>query len=65
MRVKMKKLVNVPYGYYCEKCSAKKISNERPYCVITGLFLQQTPQGKCLKTDECFKEIKLHLKNGG
>ena len=64
MHVKMKTLVDVPYGFYCEKCGAKRISNGRNYCVITGLFLERTPQGRCLKTEECFKEIKSHLAKG-
>lgn len=67
MIVKMKTRVDVPYGYYCDKCRAvdDETSKTYCYCKITGRRLQLTPHGRLLKTDECFREIKSHLMNGG
>ena len=66
MIVKMKTRVDVPYGYYCDKCRAAETSKSgNCYCKITGRRLQITPRGRTLKTDECFSETKAHLMNGG
>lgn len=66
MIVKMKTRVDVPYGYYCDKCSATEtLKSGICYCKITGQRLQTTPCGRMLKTDECFSETKAHLMNGG
>lgn len=67
MIVKMKTRVDVPYGYYCDKCNAVDDTTSKKicYCSITKRRLQLTPSGRLLKTDECFSEIKQCLMTGG
>lgn len=65
MYIDMKKRVKVGCNFYCAGCRELKVVGQpRPYCDITGEYLDRANNGNILKSDKCLKTIKEQLKNG-
>lgn len=67
MNIVMKKDVKVPYGWYCDGCTAYMHDLQgvgflgEHICGVTGEFLKETKDHKPIKTNTCFAAIRKEL----